>query len=92
MFAVILCLRLAVKPFDALVELKNELEEAPSSCTSTLRPRRSINDECENQTLAPGGFKRASCRRCTRGSTLAQSFSLGTVSRPRLTSNRRSAR
>ena len=82
-----------MKPFDALVEVKNALEQVPTSCTSTLRPRARENSTGFERDL-PGfdQVRRASCRRCTRGSTLAQSFSLGTVARPRLNANRRSAR
>ena len=87
-----LCLRLVVKPFDALVELKNALEDVPS-CSNTLRARpRSDNRDGGCHDGQTGGLRRSICRRCSRGSTLAQSFSLGTVARPRLNANRRSAR
>ena len=71
-----LCLRLVIQPTNVLEELRDRINQIP---LTRPQPQTQIKEA-----------KPATCRRVKRGVNIAQSFSMGTVARPRI--NRRSVR
>ena len=79
LFSVFLCLRLVIQPTHILEELRDRINQI--ALTRELSQKHQIQIK---------EAKPATCRRVKRGVNIAQSFSMGTVARPRI--NRRSVR
>jgi len=79
LFSTFLCLRLVIEPTDCLSELRDRLNVSVQAATNASNRQKEL-----------ASAKTTTCRRVKRGGAMAQSFSLGTVSRAKF--NRRSVR